>query len=208
MPKLIPAILEKNFDGFKDKIKLLRTTRLDIFHLDVMDGLAVPNSCWGDAKAVKVFELNFTVHLMIENPLSEARKWLPLKNVVRVIVRSEEIDNLSEYSALADKNSKLGIAIDPGTNLDEKLLKAGRHNYILVMGVKSGFSGQEFNPVALERIRMVKKIWPMALIGVDGGMNEKTIPLVKQLDVDVINAASFFWNGGDLDNKINFVESE
>lgn len=192
MAKLIPGILEKTLYEVKKKIYLLMETCLDTAHLDVMDGLAVPNYSWGIAKKAKDLDFKIEAHLMVQKPLKEAEKWLGLKNVERVIVRSEEIEDMRAYADLASNSSKLGIAIDCSTNLEERLLKVEHHKHILVMGIESGFSGQIFNPRMLERIRFVKKTWPLAQIGVDGGMNEKTIPLAKKQALISLTPLVFF----------------
>lgn len=208
--KLIPGILEKTLYEVKRKIYLLLETRLDTAHLDVMDGLAVPNHSWGVAKKADDLGFKIEAHLMVQQPLKEAEKWLGLKNIERVIVRSEEIEDIKAYADLASGNSKLGIAIDRNTDLEEKLLKVEHHNHILVMGINSGFSRQIFDLRMLKRIRLIKKLWPLAQIGVDGGMNEKTIPLVKEAGANIINATSFFWAGGkyEMRRKIKLVEGK
>jgi ribulose-phosphate 3-epimerase len=207
MPKLIPAILEKDADSVARKIDLLQTTSLDTIHLDVMDNLAVPNFSWGVAEVARYFRCKLEVHLMVKDPIAEAKKWLPLPNVVRVIARSEEIDDFTEYFRLVKNIGKIGLAIDPTTVFSEELLRIPFHNHILIMDVVSGFSGQQFHSSVLSRINAVKEHWPLATIGVDGGMNVETIPKVKDIGVHVINAASYFWNSDGFAKKILFIEN-
>lgn len=213
MSKLIPAVLEKTVDGVQDKIDAFRELTLSMAHLDVMDGVAVNNVCWGDPKIATSFDVQMEVHLMVKEPLKRAEEWLKLSNVKRVIIRGEELKlrEYYDYSALSrrvsesGKDKQLGIAFDPTSSLREVFRRISHLRYFLAMGVPSGFSGQTFNPLALENIRLVKKIWPGTLIGVDGGMNEVTIPLVKQEGVEVINAASYFWTG-DTKRKQGIIQ--
>jgi len=206
MPKIIPAILEKTEAEVFSKARLLKRLGLKTAHIDVMDGLAVPNICWGDPETASRLPINLEIHLMVKRPLAEARRWLFLPNVIRVIVRGEEVDDMDEYSSLSKASKKLGLAVDPGSNLLKIISPAKHLKYILIMGVTSGFSGQKFNEQALINIELIKKARPKARLGVDGGMNEETIPLVKQKGVDVINAASYFW-AGDQEKKIKFIEN-
>lgn len=207
MTKFIPAILEQNENDFLEKVEIMQRTGLKIGHLDVMDGVAVPNKCWGDIDIVKKMNMKFEVHLMVKDSLEVAKEWLKYKNIIRVIARYEEIYNKEWYYNLAKKNPKLGIAIDPNKEATEIFYNIHKHNFLLIMGVNSGFSGQEFNPKILARINRAKSNRPMLQIGVDGGMNESTIPRVKELGVDVINAASYFWEG-DYERKIDLIERE
>lgn len=151
-------------------------TKCDTGYLDVMDGKAVPNFCWGNVEKLNRFRselglrLHFEVHLMVENPLEQALKWLEYDWVTRVIVRSEEVYDLDDFQLLAKDNVKLGLAIDPETD-ETPLLGLENPNHLLVMGVASGFSGKSLVPSALRRIRSFKRRWPWITIGVDGGMN-------------------------------------
>jgi len=207
MSKLIPAILEKNEAEVFKKVEILRKIGLTIAHLDVMDGLAVPNKCVGGPELASRLDIDLEIHLMVKNPLEEAKKYLELKNVVRIIVRSEELANFDEYSKLLKESEKIGLAIDPETQISEKLVYLLDIGYLLIMGVNSGFSGQSFIPSVLTRIVLARSMWPKILIGIDGGMNERTIPMVKKRGFEIINAASYFW-GGNKEEIIKFVEGD
>jgi ribulose-phosphate 3-epimerase len=207
MPKLIPAILEKTEEEMVKKVDILKQLGLNIVHLDVMDGLAVPNTCGGNPETAKCLDIDLEVHLMVKEPLKEAKKWLAMPNVVRAIVRGEEVADWREYSDLSNISKKLGLAFDPKSAFREQLMNISHLNFFLVMGVTSGFSGQKFNDSALDNIALVKNLWPDALIGFDGGINESTVLMVKKSGVDVINAASYFW-AGDMENKIKFIEED
>ena len=206
MPKFIPAILEKNSESIIHKINIFQATSLDTVHLDVLDDTFLATVVWGVAELLSKWQVRLEIHLMVSQPLREAAFWLELPNVERVIIRSEALSDFAEYADLARIYSRLGLAIDPETLLDEKAFELASPNYVLVMGVQSGFSGQQFNPSVLSRISWLKRWRPELKIGVDGGMNAETIPLVKFLGVDVINAASYFWHGEDFARKISFVE--
>jgi pentose-5-phosphate-3-epimerase len=206
MAKIIPAILESTEERVRERVGTLKQHGLTIAHLDVMDGLAVPNSCWGDLKVAGSLGVDLEVHLMVTEPLKAARKWLELKNVIRVIVRGEEISDWQDYSSLSySSGGKLGVAFDPESIFTKNINQTTHLTFFLAMGVRSGFSGQAFNDLALGNIVIVKSINSSILIGVDGGMNETTIPLVKSLGVDFINTSSYFWNG-DIEKTIQLVE--
>jgi pentose-5-phosphate-3-epimerase len=206
MAKIIPAILESTEERVRERVCTLKQYGLTIAHLDVMDGLAVPNSCWGDLDVAGNLGVDLEVHLMVTEPLKAAEKWLELENVIRVIVRGEEISNWQDYSALSySSGGKLGVAFDPESAFTKNIDQATHLTFFLAMGVRSGFSGQAFNDLALGKIVIVKSINSSILIGVDGGMNETTIPLVKSFGVHSINTSSYFW-GGNMKEIIQLVE--
>ncbi|MEI7426043.1 MAG: hypothetical protein WCK16_03920 [Candidatus Moraniibacteriota bacterium] len=203
MAKIIPAILESTEENVRERVSTLNQYGLTIAHLDVMDGVAVPNICWGNLKVAGNLGIDLEVHLMVVEPLKAAEKWLELENVIRVIVRGEEIFNWQDYSALSyASGGKLGVAFDPGSIFTRNINQA---MFFLAMSVPSGFSGQLFRASTIDNIVIAKSINPNILIGVDGGMNEITIPVVKRLGVDFINTSSYFWNG-DMKKIIQFVE--
>ncbi|MEI6587943.1 MAG: hypothetical protein WCO05_03265 [Candidatus Moraniibacteriota bacterium] len=205
MAKIIPAILESTEERVRERVCTLKQYGLTIAHLDVMDGLAVPNSCWGDLDVAGNLGVDLEVHLMVTEPLKAAEKWLELENVIRVIVRGEEIFNWQDYSALSyASGGKLGVAFDPNSIFTKNINQA---TFFLAMGVYSGFSGQRFHASTLDNIVVAKAINPCMLIGVDGGMNKVTIPIVKMLEVDFINTSSYFWNNSDdIEKTIQLVE--
>jgi len=198
MPVFIPAILETSVAGVLRKIKIIQDFKLKVAHLDVMDGKAVPNTCWGNAQMAEYLESDLEVHLMVKDPLKAAEKWLGFNNVVRAIVRGEEVSDWQSYSDLSrEAGGRLGVAFDPTMLSRFRLSDISHLSFILVMGVQSGFSGQEFQPTTWDNIRAVKKLWPDILIGMDGGMNEEQIRRAKVSGIHSVNAASFFWDSQD-----------
>lgn len=206
MSKIIPAILEKSEAEVLKKVKELRKLKLNMAHLDVMDGLAVPNTCWGDIKAASRLDIELEVHLMVKDPIKEALKWMELYNVKSVIVIGEEVFDWYAFSSLSYVCEKLGVAFDPESLIFNDVNKISHLRFFLAMGVKSGFSGQEFNKGILENIALVKHFHPTTSIGVDGGMNENTISIVKSLGIESINTASYFWNNPDKKKVIKLIQ--
>ena len=181
LPKILPIVNPNGSDSAKFD---------NVHELVVMGGRSLPEA----------------MMMMVTEPLKAARKWLELKNVIRVIVRGEEISDWQDYSSLSySSGGKLGVAFDPESIFTKNINQTTHLTFFLAMGVRSGFSGQAFNDLALGNIVIVKSINSSILIGVDGGMNETTIPLVKSLGVDFINTSSYFWNG-DIEKTIQLVE--
>ena len=211
MTQIIPAILEKAPDRVIDKVKQIENLGLKAVHLDAMDGNAVRNFCWYDIETMKVLlsdhDLDLEVHLMVTKPEEQAWAWLETKNVFRVILRSEAIQNKLEVEHLIRRyGHRIGISSDPQSSLSSILKEYSNLQYLLVMGVQSGYSGQEFKLPVLTKIQLAKKYSPKIKIGVDGGMNQKTILMVKKYGVDVINTASYFWENNKA-KVISEVES-
>lgn len=198
MTQFIPAVLEQTVEGVLNKIDMAKQFCLDTVHLDVMDQASVRNVCWGDPDVAKDFDINLEVHLMVRDSLAVARKWLALPNVVRVIVRGEDVFDWQEYSDLSKTfDRKLGVAFDPNTSFRSRLSEIENLTFFLAMGVRSGFSGQKFNRSTWGNILAVKSLCSGINIGWDGGVTEELICMASTLDLQVINAASLFWNADD-----------
>jgi ribulose-phosphate 3-epimerase len=193
--QIIPAILEKDFGGVKDKIELCQGL-FDMVQIDICDGIFVPNTTWQKASNLKeiVTLPNLEIHLMVNNPQEVIAQW-SLEQVKRIIFHIEATDKpLEALNLIKQMQKETGIAINPNTPLDRlKSIPLDLVDEILFLGVEPGFSGQEFQESILEKIRESKKMFPKVKIGIDGGVTPEISPELKEIGVDLLNAGSYFW---------------
>ena len=178
-PVVLPSMLLCDFTNLEREVRALEEAGVRALHLDVMDGHFVPNFTYG-LTIVEAFrrttDLPLDVHLMISQPQTMLEGFAEAgADVLTVHIEAVEqpqpvLDQIRELGAAA------GIALNPNTPLSriEPLLSSC--DVVLVMSVDAGFGGQQFNPVALEKIRRIREIvGGDTLIEVDGGINRDTI---------------------------------
>jgi ribulose-phosphate 3-epimerase len=204
--EIIPAILKPTEKEVMAAIWRVLVNELNTVQLDVMDGEFVPNNSFGTSEFVaKQKTVLFEPHLMIVNPLGQLAEWEKLPNVIRTIFHYEALSE-SDKQNLPDKFS---IAINPKTPVEILCEFGNRLNHVLFMGVQPGFSGQQFDYTILNKIsyfnlfRTKNKL--QTTIGVDGGVNKHTAPLLRNVGVDILNASSFLF--ADFVNNLKFLQS-
>lgn len=189
---VIPAILAKSREEFKEKIKKI-APHADVIQIDVMDGKFVPNTTWADAEEIKnmCLPMKFEVHLMVQNPEMGAIEEWAKAGASRIIFHIEATKKAGECIRQIKKYKKeAGIAINPKTPLAKIKNLLPKIDYVLVMGVTPGFSGQKFQPVAFQKIKQIRAIASKIQIGVDGGVDKTTAKKLYAAGADYLNAAS------------------
>ena len=178
------------------------------YHLDVMDGHFVPNITWGPAfiNAIRAKTKRLLhVHLMVTTPLD----WLAalkLEPTDFVIIHLESFSSLQACKeALIHIRSyeyQVGLAINPSTKIQDLAPLVDLVDTVLLMSVKPGFSGQQFIPESIFRLQELIKMRAQKIatftIGVDGGINEFTLPLLAPYAIDYIAIASALFSAPDL----------
>lgn len=201
--EIIPAILEKDLKSVLEKIEIARSLGVKMVQLDVMDGLFVDNQSYGvPDHHLASCRMDLEIHLMVNDSLAQMARWRRLRNVRRVIIHREALEE-----ANLRQKFFLSFALNPDTPLwtiDEHL---DRVNHVLIMGVQPGWSGQEFKYFVLRKIVSLKKMTHRKFtIGVDGGVNRLTAPLIKHAGADILNVASFLWQG-DVEENYRWLKS-
>ncbi|MCX8095195.1 MAG: ribulose-phosphate 3-epimerase [Caldisericia bacterium] len=197
--KIAPSILAANFKNLEIEIKLAEEFG-NIIHLDIMDGHFVPNISFGFpiVKAVReLTNLPLDAHLMIEKPELYIDRFIDCGvNMISVHLENNYhinrlINNIKIKGALA------GVAINPGTsiyNLDSVIKDI---DYVLIMSVNPGFSGQNFIESSIEKIQKIVNIKnEMGLkfqIEVDGGLNYEIALKLKEIGVDIVVFGDYFF---------------
>jgi len=192
-----PSILSADFGQLNEEIASIETLA-DTLHVDVMDGHFVPNLTFG-APVVRCIrtKLPLHCHLMVENPehYVEAFAEAHAAEFIFHIEASKDAEAL--IKKIRGHGMKAGVSLNPGTELGalEKVLPLV--DSVLVMSVNPGFGGQEFMPVALEKIRVLREKFPNLNIAVDGGINAETGKLCREAGANILVAGSFIFKAND-----------
>ncbi len=199
--KIIPALIAQNQKELNSRFEKVKNLG-KIIHIDVMDGKFVVNkSLWFDFKLPRSKGRKYWVHLLVSNPL----KWLSknLKKVDGVIVHIESRDDFGEVIRLIrNKRKKVGIGINPLTKVDRIEEYLSEVDMVLVMTVNPGKYGSKFLPSNLSKVRALKNLKPRLKVGVDGGINDKTITLVRKSRADEFVIGGYFQNAKDVFNAV------
>ena len=194
----------------KDKektIKELNKTDISYFHIDVMDSIFVSQYSFSYQEVIELSSLSekkLDVHLMHNNPLSYIEKIKDLKNIEYITIHLE-IDKDIKYilNKIKDYGYKRGLSIKPNTNIDKIKPYLDDIDLILVMTVEPGYGGQPFLEDSPNRIKEIKRLIKDRdiLLEVDGGINNKTLNLVKEADIAVVG--SYITTSDDPISRIN-----
>ena len=204
--KISPSILAADFGNIERECSLIDKSDADWFHLDVMDGIFVPNISFGIpvVKAIrKMTSKPLDVHLMITQPERYIEKFIDLGSDI-ISFHIEATNKLEEnISTIKSKNVKVGIAINPDTPIGDLKDIISKIDLVCLMGVHPGFAGQKFIENTFDRLKQLKALIKdsnsKALIEVDGGVNENNYMDLKSLGADVLVAGSYIFNSEDYD---------
>jgi len=197
--KLAPSILNADFSCIKEVLKFLEENRVDLIHLDVMDGNFVPNISFGPM-IVKTIRKNtflpLSVHLMIDNPERYIDSFAEdMKKDDVLIVHVEACKHLDKtLETINNLGIKSGIALNPATPPEVARYIVDKINTILIMTVNPGFGGQEFIqsmiPKIIDTKKFVKQNKKEIKIQVDGGVNKKNINSLIEAGADIFVVGS------------------
>lgn len=202
--KIAPSILAADFSNLLAACEIINNSSADWYHIDVMDGLFVPNISFGMPvmKSIKKHAKKpFDVHLMIVDP---DRYIKDFKNVGADIltVHYEACDHLHRtLQAIKAEGMNAGIALNPHTPIE--VLNDIIHDIDLIclMSVNPGFGGQSFIPHTFNKVKRLKKLIndsnAATLIEIDGGVTSENAAELLECGADVLVAGSFVFNASD-----------
>ncbi len=192
--KIIPALIAQNQRELDERFEKVRELSGE-FHLDFMDGKFVRNkSLWFDFRLPQ--GRKYSAHLLMKNPIMWIHKSLSKFNMVIVHAESEGVDEAIEY--VRKKRKKVGIAINPESSVREIERYLPRVDLVLVMSVHPGRYGARFLGRNLRKVRELRRLRRGLNIEVDGGINDKTISLVKLAGANRFVVGGYLQKAGDV----------
>ena len=195
--KIAPSILSADFANLLQEVQQVEKAGVDLLHVDVMDGHFVPNITIGPlvVKSIKgKVKLPFDVHLMIEDPMKYAPRFVEAGADI-ISFHAEVVHDIDDsIKHLKRLGVSVALAINPKTPLSLILNHLDGVKMVLLMTVNPGFGGQAFMPEVLPKIEELRKfINEHKLdidIQVDGGINEQTIKDVVRVGANVLVVGS------------------
>ena len=211
---IAPSLLSANFGNLERDIKMLNESDADYIHLDIMDGVFVPNISFGFPVLEYVNKLSkkpLDAHLMIVDPGKFVQE---VKNIGAEImtVHYEACNHLDRtIEQIKEAGMKAGVSLNPHTPihlLEEIICKI---DLLLIMSVNPGFGNQKFIPYSLDKVKKLKELilkkGANTLIEVDGGVNLETGKQLVDAGADILVAGSFVFKSADPQKTISSLKN-
>ena len=211
--KVSPSLLSADFANLSKDIDMINSSECDLLHLDVMDGVFVPNISFGFPvmKAVsKICQKPLDVHLMIVEPQNWISQVRDL-NAEYMVFHQEACTHIHRtVQAIHAAGMKAGVSLCPATPICTLEDIIGDLDQVLLMSVNPGFGGQPFIPHVVEKVRrlrrMIDESGSQALINVDGGVNASTGALLAEAGADIVVAGSYVFGAEHPHAAINALK--
>ena len=213
-PIISPSILSANFLNIQADIEALNRSEADWVHVDVMDGVFVPNISIGFPLVKQVAEISkkpLDVHLMIVQP-EKFIKELKDMGAMMMNVHYEACTHLHRViQQIKDAGMKAGVTLNPSTPVAMLKDIITDVDMVLLMSVNPGFSGQKFIPQTLNKLKELRELidnsGSHALIQIDGGVNLETGKLLVEAGADVLVAGNAVFKAPDMVDMIHQMKN-
>lgn len=209
-----PSLLSANFAHLQADIEMINESSCDWLHLDIMDGVFVPNISFGFPVLSSVAELcrkPLDVHLMIVQPEKFIREVKAL-GAYTMNVHAEACIHLHRVvQQIKEAGMKAGVTLNPATPVSVLTDIIQDVDLVMLMSVNPGFGGQKFIPRTLDRVRalrtLIEESGSQALIEVDGGVNRETGARLIQAGANVLVAGNAVFKAADPQAEIAALKS-
>lgn len=201
---LAPSVLAADFANLQRDVTMVNKSQADWFHIDIMDGVFVPNISFGMPviKAIGTHaEKPLDVHLMIVNPDRYIKTFADLGAAV-LTVHYEACTHLHRsLQAIKQHGMKAGVALNPHTPVELLQDVLGDLDLVCLMSVNPGFGGQKFIEQTYDKVRRLANMREQSqsdfLIEIDGGVTSDNAAALKEAGADVLVAGSFVFRSQD-----------
>lgn len=209
MIKIAPSLLSANFADLTKDIRKLEEGKADYLHLDVMDGIYVPNITFGPPvikKIKKVTELPFDVHLMIDRPERFIEDFVDAGADIITVHEESTMHLHRTIQIIKSFGIKAGVTLNPSTSLSTLEYIMDDIDLILIMSVNPGFGGQSFIPAMKEKIAKVREMIDERnldiILEVDGGIKLDNAKEIIELGADLLVVGSGIFGADDIPKRI------
>ena len=215
MKIIAPSMLSSDFGRLIDEIELINKSNADWFHLDVMDGVFVPNITFG-SPVLDIFK-NYAkkpldIHLMIVNPENYIDKFSSYNPDI-ITIHMEAVKDISPVlKKIKNLNIKAGLAINPDTPIKHLEPYINEIDMVCLMGVFPGFSGQKFinktNSRLIDLKNLIESKKSKVLIQIDGGVDLSNVKELSRLGADILVSGSCIFKSKNPSKIIDSLKKE
>lgn len=203
-PQIAPSILAADFANLQKEVEMLNASKADFIHVDIMDGVFVPNISFGIPVTEAIHKhatKPLDVHLMIVNPDNYLQAFRNAGAEI-ISVHYEACNHLHRsLQAIRNLGAKAGVAINPHTSINLLADVIQDIDLVCVMSVNPGFGGQKFIENTYDKVSRLKDLilskGAKTLIEIDGGVNLQNAPKLMAAGADVLVAGSFVFSSAN-----------